>query len=119
VFFSKRRRNFRVICIDWQVRLVSLIRLVHLQTDNFVCFFVSEPTNDKLPFHDEQMENGLKKIGASVFCFPFETAAYVYMYRYCGHPPTSLVGGQTSGRIPATLDSTCTVPVYKLICNCK
>jgi hypothetical protein len=37
----------------------------------------------------------------------------------CGHPPTSLVGGQTSGRIPATLDSTCTVPVYKLICNCK
>jgi ribonuclease P/MRP protein subunit RPP40 len=37
----------------------------------------------------------------------------------CGHLPTSLVGGQTSGCIPATLDSTCTVPVYKLICNCK
>ncbi len=37
----------------------------------------------------------------------------------CGPLPTSLVGGQTSGCIPATLDSTCTVPVYKLICNCK
>ncbi len=35
----------------------------------------------------------------------------------CGHLPTSLVGGQTSGCIPATLDSTCTVPVYKLICR--
>jgi hypothetical protein len=37
----------------------------------------------------------------------------------CEHLPTSLVGGQTSGCIPASLDSTCTVPVYKLICNCK
>jgi hypothetical protein len=37
----------------------------------------------------------------------------------CGHLPTSLVNGETSRCIPATLDSTCTVPVYKLICNCK
>jgi hypothetical protein len=37
----------------------------------------------------------------------------------CGHLPTSLVGGQTSGCIPPTPDNTCTVPVYKLICNCK
>ncbi len=37
----------------------------------------------------------------------------------CGHLPTSLVCSHTSGCIPATLDSTCTVPVYKLICNCK
>jgi hypothetical protein len=43
----------------------------------------------------------------------------VLNYVYCGHLPTSLVGGQTSGCIPETLDSTCTVPVYKLICNCK
>jgi hypothetical protein len=52
--------------------------LVSLQTDNFFCLFVSKQANDKIPLHDEQMVNGLRKIAsASVLHFPFETAAYI------------------------------------------
>ncbi len=40
---------------------------------------------------------------------------------HCGHLPTSLVGGQTSWMYSSNTGQycTCTVPVYKLLCNCK
>jgi hypothetical protein len=56
-----------------------------------LCFFANKRTNDKLPLHEEQTVNGLRKMAwASVFCFLFETADidiyrdinYRYRYRY-------------------------------------
>jgi hypothetical protein len=50
---------YQVINIDGQVRLVLLVRL---QTDTFPLFLRNKLTNEKLPLHDEQTVNGLRKI---------------------------------------------------------
>ncbi len=65
-------------------RQVSFIHLVHLQTDNF-CLFLCQQTDKRQTsnLHKEQTVNRLKNITwASVFHFPFETAACVYTYMH-------------------------------------
>jgi hypothetical protein len=63
-------KELNVNVIDGPVYLVRL-RI-------FVCFFISKRTNDKLPFARLAYSKRIKaNAWASVFCFPFETAAYI------------------------------------------
>ncbi len=61
--------------IDGEVRLFHLVRL---QTDSFGLFLRQQNEQRKnFRFHDEQTENGLRKIAwASVFRSTLQTAAY-------------------------------------------
>jgi hypothetical protein len=59
--------RYTLTSIDGQVRLVCLVRL---KMDNF-------------RLHNEQTANRSRKIAwDSVFCFPFETATYMYVFMY-------------------------------------
>ncbi len=65
-------------CIDGQVRLVHLVRLL---TDKFFLFFINKQKNNKLPLHDEQKVNRQKKLGFH-FLLIRHVRVYVLIYVY-------------------------------------